>query len=140
MLQPSAEVARGGCRSGGVRRVALRTRVSTDLWGSPGAMVRAGVEASSSHSAQSPWPLPPLPPGVGPAQGCVQERYRPPTHHPRFPWRTLEGRGLCLPAQGPTGGGAENPIPLRVPKPQPLRFPRVLIASCVPCQARKDRK
>ena len=109
---------RGRCRSCGVRGVALRVQVSMALWGHPGAMagaslLRAGVEASRSHSALSPWPRPALPSPLVCQPRVVCRR------GPAPPGRTVEGRGLCLSAQGPTGDWGqepENSVALRIPK------------------------
>lgn len=63
----------GSCRSCGAPGVALRTQVSIDLRGSPGAMagaslVRTGAEVSRSHLAVlMAFPCPSLPLGVVPA-------------------------------------------------------------------------
>lgn len=111
----------GNCRSCGVPGVALRTQVSMDLWGSPGAsagasLVRAGAEVSRSHLALSLWPCPALP---SLWVLCLPRE----SAGAALPGRTLDGRGLPLSSQGPTGDCSQeppNPITLRIPKASAL--------------------
>lgn len=91
-------------------------------------------------SALSPWSCPALPSVLVLCQPRVVCR-----RGAAPPRRTLNGRGLYLSPRGPTGGCTQGPkgqrsLPLRILKPRPLRFPRELIVSCAPGQAREDRK
>lgn len=104
-----------------------------DVWGSPGAM--AGGQQITLSPVLQALPCPHLCPGVVPAWACLQERCCPSVEDLRgkLALPVLEGAHQRLEAR-------ESLSLRRSPKPQPLRFPRVLIVSCAPCQARKDRK
>lgn len=93
-------------------------------------------EVSRSHSVQSSRPCPALPSVLVSRQPTFVCR------RGAAPWgEDLRGARKELHLSSKVPQEARESLSLhRSPKPQPLRFPRVLIVSCAPCQARKDRK